>query len=112
MKSAAGTDTAKQVHELKVSILKLTGRTPASSDPRYLAERLARLQARKQAGEDVKKRSDPAAPIAISMPLSAREALSKVLEREKLGLSEAARAALAEWANTLGYGKEAAIIRG
>ena len=105
-------ESLTEVRDLHAAIQKLTGRVPVSTDPRYLRERLAALKARKQAGEQLKHRDDPAAPMSVSLPLSARKALSKILDSEKLGVSELARRAFALWAAENGYKAEAKLLEG
>ena len=101
-----------EVQELRAAIAKLTRRTPLSSDPRYLRERLASLKARKEAGEDLRRHDDQASVMSLSMPLSARRAIARILEREKISTSELGRRAFALWAKENGYEAEAKTIDG
>ncbi len=96
-----------EIQELKKSIAKLTGRSPVSSDPRYLAQRLADLTARKDAGEDIRHRASSHAVLSISMTIEARQVLDQMIERKKLGASDLVRQALALWAEHNGFAREA-----
>lgn len=106
------TPISSEINDLRSAIRKLTGRQPVSSDPRYLRERLAALKSRQEAGEDIRRRNDPAAPLSISLSLSARRAISRILEREKISTSELGRQAFALWAEEHGYKIEAKTIEG
>lgn len=101
------------VHTLRESIAKLTGRKPVSADPRYLAQRLADLKARKEQGEDIKHTvGDPPSLMTVSMPRTARDALSRILKKEKVSASELVRRSLALWASANGYKPEGETIGG
>jgi hypothetical protein len=99
--------TKTEIRELRTAITKLTGKTPTSEDPRYLRDRLAELKARKDAGEDVKHKTITHSVFSISMPVEMRQAIDRIVEREKIGASELARRALALWAEENGYKTEA-----
>src|ERR1051325_4571895 len=102
--------TTKEVADLKKAIAKLTGRQPVSSDPKYLRQRLSDLQAKIEAGEDLKHRNVGSFVTSISLPAAGHKALERILEREKIGASELARRALAFWASENGYAAEAAAM--
>lgn len=105
---------SQTVTELKAAISKLTGRVPASNDPRYLVDRLRDLRERKESGENLKHKTsgDPPSIFSVSMPTSARSALDAIVKKEKVGISEIVRRALSYWGNSHGYRDEASVIGG
>jgi cell division septum initiation protein DivIVA len=111
-KKTAEQKTADQKHvdSLRATITKMTGRTPVSRDPRYLEQRLASLEKRKAAGEDIRRKPPGTSVISASMPVEAGKAFDRIVEREKVGASDIVRRALAYWAAGNGYAAEARAL--
>jgi len=101
---------ASDVASLKSTIGAMTGRVPSSSDPRYLRQRLHELQVKRAAGDDIRHKSSPIAVMSVSMPVTARDALDRILKKERCGASDLVRRALASWAIRYGYRAEAQEI--
>lgn len=106
------TTDQKHVSELVKKIAKLTGREPVSREARYLEQRLASIEKRKAAGEDVRRKPAGTSVISASMPVAAATAFEKLMEREKCGASALIVKALALWALENGYPHEATAISG
>lgn len=100
----------KELADLKKQIAKLTGRAPVSTDPKYLRQRLADLEAKVAAGASVRHRNVGSVVTSISLPAAGHRAMERILEREKIGGSELMRRALAYWASENGYVPEAIAI--
>ncbi len=100
----------RQAADLRKKISALTGKTPDSEDPRYLAQRLAFYEKQRAAGIDVSRRKTGTSVFSISMPTDAGIAVERILQREKIGASDLGRRALAEWAANNGYKAEAETI--
>lgn len=99
------------VQRMRSRIARITGRSPTSSDPRYLRARLTELELKLDAGETVRRRgSARASVISVSLTTIGRAALGRIVAREGRGASELVRAALASWARANGYAGEAAAI--
>lgn len=106
------TPEQKHVDELVKKITKLTGRAPVSREARYLEQRLASIEKRKAAGEDVRRKPAGTSVISASMPVAAHTAFEKLMEREKCGASALIVKALAFYAASNGYRTEAAALGG
>jgi hypothetical protein len=102
----------REVDRLRDAIEKITHRRPASSDPRYLSQRLADLKKRADAGEDIKHHDEPVSVISISMPSEARELIGRIMKAEHVGASELLRRAIASWARAEGHAKLADALGG
>lgn len=98
--------TKAELRELVSKIAALTGKRPTSRDPRHLRNRLADLEARVAAGEDVR-RVTGSVVRSISLPTAAGTAFDRILAREGVSASELVRRALASWAARHGYKVEA-----
>lgn len=99
----------KTVAELQKQITRLTGKEPQSDDPVYLTQRIAQLKRKADAGVDIKPKRGTA-PITASMPIDARKAFDRIVEKEKIGTSALVVKALAFWAAANGYEAEAATM--
>jgi hypothetical protein len=99
----------RPIDELRAAIAALQGRPTASENREYLERRLADLEQLQKEGKLRTRHSESAVPMSFSLPASAPEAISRIVEREKLAnRSDLIKRALAEWCERHGYRDEAA----
>lgn len=93
--------TAKQ---MQAEITKLTNRTCVSTDPAYLAQRLAALRRRAARGDRMpNERRDPSAVVSVSLTRRRRDLLAKACVERRATASAIARDALDAWFGANGY---------
>lgn len=88
------------IKQMRKRIAELSGRMPASANPRYLATRLEQLEQMRANGEDTRSRwgTEPHEPVTISLPRGARDALSKLAEKMSTSASRIVVSALRDYA--------------
>lgn len=95
-----------EVARLRASITRITNRVCVSTDVRYLRKRLADLEAKRQAGGNVRhgaSSQEAGTILTCSMPESAREAAVDMGNRLKIGTSATVRLALRDLAKNKGW---------
>lgn len=94
--------TTKQMQK---EIAKLTGRTCASTNDEYLAQRLADLRKRQASGDRMPNapRADASAVVGISLTRRRRDLLAKASSDKKRTVSSIMREAFDEWCAAHGY---------
>jgi|SRR5688572_9773048 len=98
------TQKEKEIDGLQQDIAKLTGRLPVSRDEEYLRRRLAELKQAKKNGEETKReRAEASTVLSVSLPISAKDAVLAIADKEKCGNSALVRLALAQWCERNGY---------
>lgn len=103
----------KEIDEVQKRIEALTGVKPRSRNAHHLGVRLRELEARAQAGEDV--RVDTGAgskTFSFSLSDAGADGMKDILKCENVDRSKLVRRALAFWAESNGYGAHAESIRG
>jgi hypothetical protein len=105
---------AVEVARLRIAISRLTGRLPASSNRRYLEQRLDDLRRRRKNGDDVRAPSiDSAsdAPVSVNLPRPERDLLARLATDAKSSASQIVRIAIVEYARRHGRGADADHIQ-
>lgn len=101
------TEPEDHIAKLRAHIAKLTGRLPVSRNASYLTRKLDELREQKKNGETVKRHhAEPSVVMSISMPHPAKEAVARIADKERIGVSDLVRRALGEWAESHGYDAE------